>query len=101
MKDIADHYEICINEKLKKKRVDYRQRLKMCETCGKMIKLSTYNHHMKVHLRKQILNGEENVDTKGKTIFFYCDKCEKRFYYKTHLDHHVRVVHDKLEFKCE
>ena len=97
MKDIAAHYKICLNEKIRKRGVGH----KMCETCGKMIKLRTYNHHIKVHLRKQILNGEENVDTKGKTIFFYCDKCEKRFFYKTQLDDHVRVVHDKLEFKCE
>ena len=72
----------------------------MCETCGKLVPNSYYLAHLKTHLRKKVANGEENVEAQGKTLFYYCDKCEKKFGYKRELDDHVQVEHDKVEFKC-
>ena len=93
--DIDSHYKICINEKLRRA----RKKHKMCETCGKMIKLDYYYRHTKIHLRQQILNGKANIDAKD--LFYNCDKCEKRFGEKKQLKEHVRYVHDKLVLQCE
>ena len=73
----------------------------MCETCGKIVSMSSYQNHMKIHLRKKIANGEEPIEAQGKTLFYYCDKCEKKFNSKGELNDHVQVVHQEVEFKCD
>ena len=94
LKDIEGHYNTCIREKLEGRKE------KVCEACGKLLTAHHYNRHVKTHLRKKILNGEENVETLGKTLFYYCDKCEMRFAQKRTLDDHVQTVHEKVDFKC-
>ena len=98
-KEIEGHYQPCIREKMKKSR-SWESGRKMCETCGKLIRINYYDTHTKIHLRKKIANGEENVETQGKTLYYYCDKCEMRFFRVALLNDHVRIAHDKAEFKC-
>ena len=98
LKDIEGHYKSCIGEKILKGKWYTGDR--MCETCGKLFPVKSYLQHLKTHLRKKVANGEEPFEAQGKTLFYYCDKCENKFSFKRELDDHVQVVHDKVEFKC-
>jgi len=46
--------------------------------------------HMKVHMRAE---GQSDA-------YYHCDKCEKRYASPANLTHHIRSVHDKIDYTC-
>ena len=86
MTEIGPHYEECIFKGDGKNT--------MCTTCGKTFYDSKgYNRHMKVHLRAQGLSEE----AAKMVLYYYCDRCGKRFTQSTDVKNHIRRVHEGIK----
>ena len=99
MNDIVDHYEFCIKKFYKKLQAAGTD--KMCQTCGKTFARTGYNQHLKVHLRENVGQGEESPASMTRVLFYYCDKCGKRFNSREYLKKHIQVEHEKKEYECK
>ena len=86
MMEVGPHYEECVFKGDGKNT--------MCTTCGKTFYDSKgYNRHMKVHLRAQGLSEE---DAKM-VLYYYCDRCGKRFTQSTDVKNHIKRVHEGIK----
>ena len=93
--EMASHYRDCFR-KTQKERI---KRVNLCNTpcptCGKVIKTKrSYKTHLMMHLREQ--GGQDSATVpysngEKKNLYFYCDKCEKKFASKYSLNKHVQV----------
>ena len=98
--EIECHYKECIIQKRKEKDRKIAKCDKICDTCGKKFKRkSTYLYHMRAHRRDQAAaNGEEGLAVED--LFWYCDKCEKKFGSRSGLKLHKSRVHENAKFLC-
>ena len=93
MTEIVSHYEECVIEDLRQKDREVRKKKKpvACQTCGKTFKRrKDYRTHIKTHLRAQ---GVSEEDAKM-TLYYYCDRCGKRFTQVGAMKRHIQHVHE-------
>ena len=96
MMELGPHYEVCVEQTFKrmvKKRNDKSGRPIACETCGKVVKGNNYNYHMRTHLRAQ--GGASENGEKG--LWFFCDKCGKKFTAREGLKKHIKLIHEGVK----
>ena len=96
MTEVGPHYEECVEQTFKrkvKKRNDKSGRPMTCETCGKVVSGLSYNNHIKTHLRA-MGGGEENG---AEGLWFYCDKCGKKFTKRDGLRKHIKLMHEGVK----
>ena len=89
------HYKECISSKTRY----FKNRLKAhkCHTCDKVLRgKEKYEQHIKTHLRARGLTEEEAK----MSLYYYCDKCDKRFTQRYTLTDHMRSDHSDVELKC-
>ena len=91
--EIDPHYKACFRQILKKnKKKEY-----VCNVCGKVLKgHEGYQNHKKVHLRADGVSEQQA----GATLYYYCDKCGKKFTQKGALTYHIRSVHTEEKYPC-
>ena len=92
---MASHYRGCFLTKQTEKQKRVNLCNNPCPTCGKVIKnKKTYKIHLMMHLRKQ---GEQDSvvvpysNGEKKNLYFYCDKCDKKYTERYALRKHVQV----------
>lgn len=95
MMEVDAHYVECLASRPKhqpKKLKAYQ-----CSTCDKVLRgKQKYNIHIKTHLRAQGLTEEEAK----MSLYYYCDKCDKRFTQRYVLTDHMRSDHSNVKLKC-
>ena len=95
--ELKDHYEKCVDIKIKKWRRTTECET-MCANCGKTLKnIACYQKHIKSYC-KQTTEGRGSTDEN--VLLRYCEKCGKGFTSSTRLRHHIQSVHDKIEYNC-
>ena len=91
--EIDSHYKSCYRQKIKKR----KKKEHVCNICGKVLKgYKGYSSHRKTHLRA---DGVSDLQA-GTTLYYYCDKCGKKFVVRASLTHHVRSVHNEEKYPC-
>ena len=96
MLELASHYETCVEQTFKrkiKKRNDKSGRPMTCETCGKVVSGLSYKYHIKTHLRAK--GGDE--ENGAESLWYYCDKCGKRFTKRDGLRKHIKLQHEGVK----
>ena len=112
---IGPHYEGCIKFMIKEKKKMFEKNV-ICQTCGKTVKSHHYNNHIKIHLREQGANEDEvraklsnenlpirgsKENTRNMSLFYYCDKCGKRYTNQRNLKVHIEEEHERKEYRCQ
>ena len=93
---MANHYQGCFRKRDRQRMNRWQINHDPCPICGKMLKLKkTLDNHLKMHLRQQ---GEQEPVTLPlphsrvkKILYFFCDKCDKKFTEKYWLRKHIQV----------
>ena len=105
--EVETHYKQCITKYVRDIRRRRSRTIAKCKDCGKIFKNSkSYICHIKTHLRKQgadeetvkmVIPGSKNKNTK---LFYYCDKCDKKFTNPRNLRNHCQAEHEGKVYKC-
>ena len=95
---IETHYRECLKSKFRVE-LDSRRKVisgKVCDKCGKTLTKYAYKDHMKVHLREELAQKQEDASH----LFYYCDQCGKRFTNKAYLNGHIKSEHENFTYQC-
>ena len=123
LSSVGDHYKSCIEQLYQSFDAGQQKKKILCTTCGKALPKSRYicrginNHihiylgtvlfatnrykeHLMIHLREQReKDGEDTSD-----LFFYCDKCDRKYARLSILKEHIQRDHGegpKRTYNCK
>ena len=84
---LESHHRSCLLSKLKLSNTINR----ICDKCGKIFtKRKSLSEHKKSHLR---IEGNDS-------LYYYCDKCDRKYVSSHALKVHVQSVHENIKFNC-